>query len=315
MMRKNLFFAVAFVAAAVAGPVAQAQWKPAKPVTMMVMFPAGGGGDILGRAVANFMEKKMGAKIAVENRRGGGGAAMAKALVKAPADGYTIGMAVSETFAFAPVLNPKVGYGPSDFTHLGSIASTQVGLVVKADAPWNDLKELVAAAKAGQEITIGSFSPGSNVIMRLVARHFGAPLKLVPVRGGRAGIQSVMGGHISATLAAGPQAPLIRKGELKLLASAERERLIVGDAPTFIEYGAKDAFFDVKWTFSAPAGLPASIAGAYTGALKAATGDEKLKSLIQDRLSLKLEFTSGRDLLDEILGAKELNAARIAAAK
>ena len=315
MMRKNLFFAVAFVAAAVAGPAAQAQWKPAKPVTMMVMFPAGGGGDILGRAVANFMEKKMGAKIAVENRRGGGGAAMAKALVKAPADGYTIGMAVSETFAFAPVLNPKVGYGPSDFTHLGSIASTQVGLVVKADAPWNDLKELVAAAKAGQEITIGSFSPGSNVIMRLVARHFGAPLKLVPVRGGRAGIQSVMGGHISATLAAGPQAPLIRKGELKLLASAERERLIVGDAPTFIEYGAKDAFFDVKWTFSAPAGLPASIAGAYTGALKAATGDEKLKSLIQDRLSLKLEFTSGRDLLDEILGAKELNAARIAAAK
>ena len=314
-MRKNLFFAIAFVAAAVAGPAAQAQWKPAKPVTMMVMFPAGGGGDILGRAVANFMEKKMGAKIAVENRRGGGGAAMAKALVKAPADGYTIGMAVSETFAFAPVLNPKVGYGPSDFTHLGSIASTQVGLVVKADAPWNDLKELVAAAKAGQEITIGSFSPGSNVIMRLVARHFGAPLKLVPVRGGRAGIQSVMGGHISATLAAGPQAPLIRKGELKLLASAERERLIVGDAPTFIEYGAKDAFFDVKWTFSAPAGLPASIAGAYTGALKAATGDEKLKSLIQDRLSLKLEFTSGRDLLDEILGAKELNAARIAAAK
>ena len=314
-MRKELFFAVAFAAAAVAGPAAQAQWKPAKPVTMMVMFPAGGGGDILGRAVASFMEKEMDAKIAVENRRGGGGAAMAKALVKAPADGYTIGMAVSETFAFAPVLNPKIGYGPADFTHLGSIASTQVGLVVKADAPWNDLKELVAAAKAGQEITIGSFSPGSNVIMRLVAKHFGTPLKLVPVRGGRAGIQSVMGGHISATLAAGPQAPLIRKGELKLLASAERERLIVGDAPTFIEYGAKDAFFDVKWTFSAPAGLPESIATAYTGALKAATGDEKLKSLIQDRLSLKLEFTSGKDLLDEILGAKERNAARIAAAK
>ena len=314
-MRKKLLFAVAFAAAATTAPAAQAQWQPAKPVTMMVMFPAGGGGDILGRAVASFIEKEMNAKIAVENRRGGGGAAMAKALVKAPADGYTIGMAVSETFAFAPVLNPKIGYGPADFTHLGSIASTQVGLVVKADAPWNDLKEFVAAAKAGQEITIGSFSPGSNVIMRLVAKHFGAPLKLVPVRGGRAGIQSVMGGHISATLAAGPQAPLIRKGELKLLASAERERLIVGDAPTFIEYGAKDAFFDVKWTFSAPAGLPESIAAAYTGVLEAATGDGKLKSLIQDRLSLKLEFTSGKDLLDEILGAKERNAARIAAAK
>lgn len=314
-MRKEPLFALALAAAAIAAPAAQAQWKPAKPVTMMVMFPAGGGGDILGRAVASFMEKEMDAKIAVENRRGGGGAAMAKALVKAPADGYTIGMAVSETFAFAPVLNPNIGYGPSDFTHLGSIASTQVGLVAKADAPWNDLKELVAAAKAGQEITIGSFSPGSNVIMRLVAKHFGAPLKLVPVRGGRAGIQSVMGGHISATLAAGPQAPLIRKGELKLLASAERERLIVGDAPTFIEFGAKDAFFDVKWTFSAPAGLPENIAAAYTGALEAATGDEKMKGLIQDRLSLKLEFTTGKDLLDGILGAKERNAARIAAAK
>lgn len=315
MMRRAIPFAAALGAAALAVSAAQAQWKPAKPVKMMVMFPAGGGGDILGRAVASFMEKRLDARIAVENRRGGGGAAMAKALVKSAADGHTIGMAVSETYAFAPVLNPEVGYGPGDFTHLGSIANTQVGLVAKADAPWDDLEDLVAAARAGQEITIGSFSPGANVILRLVARHFGAPLKLVPVRGGRAGIQSVMGGHVSATLAAGPQAPLIRKGELKLLASAESERLIVGNAPTFVEYGVKDAYFDVKWTFSAPAGLPADAARAYTGALEAATRDEKLKELIQDRLSLKLEFTSGERLLEELRKARERNAARIAAAK
>ncbi len=313
-MFRSLCTAAAALAAVSVGSAA-AQWSPSQPVKMMVMFPAGGGGDILGRAVASFMETKLGAKIAVENRRGGGGAAMAKLLVKAPADGHSIGMAVSETFAFAPMLNPKLGYGPADFTHLGSIARTQVGLVAKADAPWSDLDALISAARSGEEITIGSFSPGANVILRLVGKHFGVDLKLVPVRGGNAGIQSVLGGHISATLAAGPQAPRILKGELKLLASAERERLIVGDAPTFIEYGVKDAFFDVKWTFSAPKGLPAGAARAYSEALEAATRDPKLMTLIRDRLSLKLAFTPGDALLAEMVADRERAAARIATAR
>ena len=107
------------------GSEAFAEWKPNKPITMMVIFPPGGGGDTLGRATAAFMEKRLGSKIVVENRRGGGGAAMAKVLVKRKPDGYTIGMAVTETFSFAPVLNPKIGYGATDFTHLGSIANTQ----------------------------------------------------------------------------------------------------------------------------------------------------------------------------------------------
>ena len=86
--------------------------------------------------------------------------------------------------------------------------------------------------------------------------------------------------------------------------SRHRDRIIV-TAPTFIEYGVKDAYFDVKWMFSAPAGLPADAARAYTGALEAATRDEKLKELIQDRLSLKLEFTSGERLLEELRRARE----------
>ena len=134
------------------GSVASAEWKANKPITMMVMFPPGGGGDTLGRATAAFMEKMLGNKIVVENRRGGGGAAMAKVLVKRKPDGYTIGMGVTETFSFAPVLNPKIGYDATDFTHLGSIANTQVGLVAKTSNPWKDLNDLAAAAKSGQKI-------------------------------------------------------------------------------------------------------------------------------------------------------------------
>ena len=284
-----------------------AEWKPNKPITMMVIFPPGGGGDTLGRATAAFMEKRLGSKIVVENRRGGGGAAMAKVLVKRKPDGYTIGMAVTETFSFAPVLNPKIGYDATDFTHLGSIANTQVGLVAKTSNPWKDLNDLAAAAKSGQKITIGTFSPMSKIIMTLVAKHFDAPFKLVPVRGGRAGIKNVMGGHISATLVAGPQAPFVRKGQLRVLASAEPDRLLVGkDAKTFTEYGVKNAFFNTKWMFSAPKGLAPNIVKAFSDALEEATKDKKLIGLITNKLNLRLEFTPADKLL-KIIEQKQIN--------
>jgi len=287
---------------------ANADWAPDKSVTMMIMFPPGGGGDVFARAVAAHLEKVEGWNVVVDNKPGGGGAAMAKILKDEAADGYTFGMAVTETYGFGPTLNPKVGFTVDDFTHLGSIANTQIGWVVPGDAPYNTLNDLVEAAKSGEEIQVGVFSPRSNAAIRAVGKHFGVEFIPVPVKSGRAGVQDVLNGHLTTTLAAGPQAPYVRSGDLKVIASAEQERLLVGgDALTFEEYGVGFAAFNVKWMFSAPAGLPNDVTAAYRATLEGMTSNAEIRTFIEDKMSLKMEYTSGADLHTQMLNETEAN--------
>lgn len=307
-MLRNFFTAGLVSLGLLAGP-AMAGWQPEKPVNFVIMFPPGGGGDIFARAVANYFETELGWNLVVDNKPGGGGAAMAKTLRDLPADGHHIGMAVTETYGFGPTLNPDIGFSNDDFRHLGALANTQIGLIAKADAPWNTLEELVEASKAGEGITVGVFSPRSNAAIRAVSKQLGANFKPVPLKSGNEGVTNVMNGQLATTLAAGPQVPFVRSGDVKVLASAEEERLIVGsDALTFEESGVGFASFNIKWMFSAPAGLPDEIAEAWTKALESATKDEEVRSFIEDKMSLKMEFTPGEALHEQIDAEDEVNA-------
>jgi len=306
-MFKKLISAATVALTLVAAP-AHADWKPDGSVTMMTMFPPGGGGDVLSRAVAKHFEDALGWNVVVVNKPGGGGAAMAKVLKDAPADGMTIGFAVSETFAFAPVMNSKVGYAPEDFTYLGAVANTQIGWVAPADAPYNTLEELVAAAKGGADIEVGVFSPRSNAAVRAIGKHFGVEFTPVPVKSGAEGVSNVMNGHLSTTLAAGPQAPHVRAGNLKVLASLEADRLVVGEnALTVEESGAGIATFRVKWMLAAPKGLPQEVRDAWAAAIESALENEELHSFITDKMSLKMVFTDGATLEEEIIGGRSAN--------
>lgn len=306
MLKKILTGAV--VALSFSAGSAMADWKPDGSVTMMTMFPPGGGGDVLSRAVAKHFEDTLGWNVVVENKPGGGGAAMAKVLKKAAADGMTIGFAVSETYSFAPVMNPKVGYTASDFTFLGSVANTQIGWVAPADAPYSSMEELVEAAKGGDKIKVGVFSPRANAAVQAIGKHYGVKLTPVPVKSGRAGVNDVLNGHLATTLAAGPQAPAVRKGDLKVLASLEADRLLVGgDAKTVAESGVDVATFRVKWVLSAPAGIPAEAQKAWNDAIASSMDNDKLKSFINEKMSLKMTFTDGETLKQEIVGGKGVN--------
>jgi len=306
-MFKHLIASATMALSLMAGP-ALADWQPDGSVTMMTMFPPGGGGDVLSRAVAKHFEDTLGWNVVVDNKPGGGGAAMAKVLKDAPADGNTIGFAVSETFSFAPVMNPKVGYGPDDFNFLGAVANTQIGWVAKADAPYSSLEELVEAAKGGAEIEVGVFSPRANAAVRAIGKHFGVEFTPVPVKSGREGVNNVLNGHLTTTLAAGPQAPYVRSGDLKVLASLEADRLVVGeDALTVGESGADVATFRVKWLLAAPAGVPQEALDAWSAAIESAMDNEELRAFITDKMSLKMVFTPGDALKDEIIGGRGAN--------
>ena len=231
----------------------------------------------------------------------------------APANGMTIGFAVSETFSFAPVMNPKVGYSVDNFSFLGAVANTQIGWVAPADAPYNTLEEMVEAAKRGAEIQVGVFSPRSNAAVRAIGKHFGVEFIPVPIKSGRAGVNDVLNGHLTTTLAAGPQAPHVRKGDMKVLASLEADRLLVGgDAKTVEESGAGVATFRVKWLLAAPAGVPQEALDAWTAAIESSMENADLRDFIQDKMSLKMEFTSGETLKEQIVGGRGANETLIA---
>ena len=310
MLKKILTGAA--MALTLASGSALADWKPDGTVTMMTMFPPGGGGDVLSRAVAKHFEDTFGWNVVVDNKPGGGGAAMAKVLKDAPADGMTIGFAVSETFSFAPVMNPNVGYGPDDFNFLGAVANTQIGWVAPADAPYDSLEELVEAAKGGAEIQVGVFSPRANAAIRAIGKHFGVEFTPLPIKSGRAGVNDVLNGHLTTTLAAGPQAPHVRSGDFKVLASLEADRLVVGEeAMTVEESGAGVATFRVKWLLAAPAGVPQEALDAWATAIESSMDNDGLRDFITEKMSLKMVFTSGDTLKEEIIGGRGANEALI----
>ncbi len=298
----------AALALSVAATAAFADWKPEGSVTMLTMFPPGGGGDVLSRALAKHFEDTLGWNVVVENKPGGGGAAMAKVLKDAPADGMSVGFAVSETYSFAPVMNANVGYEADDFTYLGAVANTQIGWVAPVDAPYSTLEELVEAAKGGTEIEVGVFSPRSNAAARAIGKHFGIELVPVPVKSGNEGVQNVLNGHLTTTLAAGPQTPHVRSGALKVLASLEADRLVVGEeAKTVAESGVDVATFRVKWIFAVPVGLPDDARAAWVNAIESSMQNEELRAFITDKMGLKMAFTSGDELKDEIIGGRTDN--------
>ena len=186
--------AAVLAAAALPAPAAQAAW-PEKPITMYVAFKAGGGSDTLGRIVAKAIEKKHGWKFIIKNRAGAGGTVMAKAMLKAPKDGYTIGMGVTDAFGFSTAMK-KTGYTTDDFVYLGSIAKYQMGILALKTKGWNTLEDAMKAAKAKGSIVIGAMGPRLIFATRLMARHYGVKMKIVPARGGRGVMNQLLGGHV-----------------------------------------------------------------------------------------------------------------------
>lgn len=178
-----------------AGPLA-AQQYPAKPITFIVPWPAGGTTDIIGRLLGEAMSKELGQPIAVVNRVGGGGALGTKAVADAPKDGYTVIVTTSGNHVLTPIKG-NVGYQPEDFVGIGQISSRTLVLATKNDK-WKTAADLVKDAKANPEkYTYGAVP---NVLPHIVTAGFakaaGIKLTLVPQTGGAPGVTGALGGHL-----------------------------------------------------------------------------------------------------------------------
>ena len=265
---KSKLLVCTIAAAALAWPLAAlAQaWPAAKPLRLVIPFPAGGATDIIGRTLAQKLSLALNQQVVVDNKPGAGGTIGADMVAKAPADGYTILLATSSTHSIGPALNPKLPYDAvQDFAPVAHVANAPSVLVVGPGAPAKTAPELIALLKKNP----GKYNFGSSGIgtyPHLSAEMFkwragGLFVVHIPYRGTGLVITDLMAGQITFLMDSVVSAqPHVRDGRVRALAvtGAKRSTSLPG-VPTFTELGVPGMEFSNWFGVFAPAATPPDI--------------------------------------------------------
>ena len=264
-------------------PAVAQDWEPSGPLTILIGFGAGGSTDTMGRVLADQISEQTGWNVIVENRPGGGGVAMFTSLSQMPVDNYTIGMGVG-----IPVLVQLVERGdqlPFDidsFDYLGTIATAELALVASADAPFDDLQGMIAYAQEQGALPVATMAPPQVLMMNAAMRQSGAEFNLVTADGGAEVIQLILGGQVLAGFASGEHFPYLESGDMKVIASANANRLSYDpDTPTFIESGV-DAYVDAVFFLAMRDGTDPAAAAAIAAAIDAAVQSDAVAEIVRN---------------------------------
>jgi tripartite-type tricarboxylate transporter receptor subunit TctC len=215
------------VAALIASPRgAVAEDYPARNVTIMVPFAAGGGTDVLARALAQHLEKRLGKTFIIENRAGGGTAIAATATAKAAPDGYTLMQATSGTMAMNPTIFKHLGYEPlKTLVPVALVAGVPFVLVVHPSLPVHSVADLVKLAKE-KPLTYGSGGVGAfhHLNAELFSSMTGIKMTHVPFKGSAPSTTALIAGQIDVLFVdLGPMLPQIRAGKARVLGITSAE--------------------------------------------------------------------------------------------
>jgi len=269
----------ALLAAALLPAAAIAQSYPAKPVTFVVPFPAGGGTDIAARVVANKLTAKWGQSVVVENKAGAAGIVGTDFVAKAKPDGYTLLIANVGIPSINPVLYAKLPYNPDTaFAPITEICELPFVLMATPSFAANTPKELVALAKA-QPDKVTFASSGSGGSPHLTAEIFqqatGTRMMHVPYKGGGPAMTDLMAGHVNLLFASILEGSgHIKAGKLKALAVTSPKRSpALPDVPTLAEAGISGAESGSWVALMAPAGTPQAIVDKIVADVKEVVAD------------------------------------------
>lgn len=292
MLRR--FVAALVLAASV--PLASAQSWPARPVKMVVPFPAGGPTDVLTRVLADKLTQALGQPVVVENKPGAGGSIGADLVAKSAPDGYTLVMATGSTHSVGPHLNPRLPYDPvKDFTPVIYVGSSTNVLLVSPKLGVGSVRELIALAKSkpgGLNYATSGIGSVAHLTSEMFASMAGIQLTHVPYKGTQLSITDLVAGQVAllfdSTITGKAH---IEQGRLKGLAVSSRKRsAVLSDIPTVDESGLPG--FD-SWNYFGiwgPAGLPAAVVQRVNGEMNRILADPAVKERF---LSLGFEITGG----------------------
>jgi tripartite-type tricarboxylate transporter receptor subunit TctC len=255
-------FLLASLASAALPQPALAQAWPAKPMRVLVGFPAGGLTDLYARAYSDYMSQQLGQPFIVENRPGAGSIIACEATAKAPADGYTLLFTIWTAIVQNQVLYKKLPYDPNkDFSFISAFDAGHLPLAVHKDVPVQNFREFVDYARKNR-VTLGTYSPGSypHMVAAQLNRLYGTQIEPVHFKGEAPMWVEVTTGRLHAGIGSQPvMGPHLQKGSIRPIAVPTMRRSPkLPDVPTYAEQGFNEPVFKIAgWiVLLGPAGLP-----------------------------------------------------------
>jgi tripartite-type tricarboxylate transporter receptor subunit TctC len=270
----RLLARIAAIVVAAATPqfaAGQADPYPARPLRIVVPFPAGGTTDILARAVAQKLTDSWGQAVVVDNRPGAGGNIGSELVARSTADGYTLLMGTVGTHAINVSLYPKLPFDPvKDFVPIILVAGVPNVLEVNPGVPANSMAELVAYAKANPgKLNFASSGNGTSIHLsgELFKSMTGVSMTHVPYKGSAPAISDLLGGQVQLMFDNLPSSlAQIKAGKLRALAVTSATRsAALPDVPTIAESGLPGFEASSWFGLLAPAGTPSPIVAKLNG--------------------------------------------------
>ncbi|HSW84286.1 MAG TPA: tripartite tricarboxylate transporter substrate-binding protein [Usitatibacter sp.] len=291
---------MSIAALAIAAPAA-AQWKPTKPVDLIVHTGPGGGSDLLARAMVTMIEKEklVPVRINVINKPGGNGAVAAAALVEKKGDANTIGLITSVWIA-GPLTSSEAKVTVHDLKPIAQLMLEPAVFVVRADSPYKTLKDFIEAAKAkpgALKQSGGSVTSRDNIIRLSLQHATGAKWAYVSFQGGGERLAALLGGHVDIMVIEPQEAgEQVRAGKLRVLAQLTEKRLSGwADVPTLKEAGYDVALTPQIRAVVAPPEQPADASMYWENTFDKLRKTESWKKYVHDN-QLEESFADGATL-------------------
>jgi tripartite-type tricarboxylate transporter receptor subunit TctC len=298
---KKLFVAIALTACAAIAAV-QAQTWPSRSITLIVPFPPGGSTDTIARIMAERMRAPLGQPVVIENVGGAGGSIAVGRLARAAPDGYTIDIGQWDTHVGSIVY--KLNYDlQKDFEPIGLMSINPQLMVAKKALPANDLKGLVAYAKANPgKVTFVNQNAAAQVTGILFQRQTGTEVQFIPYRGAGPAMQDLLAGQVDLLVVQAAAAlPQIQAGAIKAIANLSPQRsATLPDIPTSDEGGVPGLYASGWFGFFAPKGTPKDVIAKLNGAMVEALADPAIRKRYAD---LGLDVASREQQTPEGLAA------------
>jgi tripartite-type tricarboxylate transporter receptor subunit TctC len=259
-----------------------AQGYPARPITMVVPFPAGGGTDVLARILTQKMTTALGQSFVIDNKPGAGGSIAAEGVAKAAPDGYTLMLATNSTQSIGPLLSPRPTYNPqSDFTPIAYVGTAPRLLLVNKGVPAHSVRELITLARTRPGI-LNYASNGVGTITHLTTELFknetGIAMEHIAYKGTTLALADLIAGQVHLifeSIVTG--LPHVKSGKLRGLAITSQKRSgLAPEIPTMAEAGVR-AFEASTWFgVFGPRALPEAIVARLNGEVNKALADREV---------------------------------------
>ena len=288
ILRRTLIACGAALLAAGPAMADDAASYPNKPVTIVVGYPAGGSTDLVGRLVANEIEKHLGQTVIVENLGGAGGAIGAQKVANAKPDGYTLLVGANNEIAIANMINKSIKYKISDFTPIGVVASQPMVLVASQKAGVKNTEAFYQAVKANPaKFSYGSLGVGTALHLagEMMKDQAQIDMQHVPYRGVPALTNDVLGNNIEyGVFVLSSGLPLIKAGKVQAIATTEAKRYAATpDIPALAEHPAfKNVDINSWFAMMGPANMPAPVVAKIKEALNKTMAAPEFRKKMED---------------------------------